>query len=370
MAEPFYFNGQDIYSTQLSAKSRAAARRTVDVPRWKENIPQLAPGDILAGDGGNAYIYNGDKFEVFDPVVRDSDHQALAKRSAQFTDTPHMWNVRSTGQNGAFVMPRVMVEAESPNFLEKAGDWWYKNVIPTTYEGNNVAIKVLNPPYRDIAGGIVGLAVGGGAAASAKSGAAASAKSLGSLGGRVIATAAKILGIGFAAQAASKLVYNISPYSDDKLYEVDANVFNGMVDQKIPIRKADIDTWISGGQAREITAANIGEAIPKGKIRFKYSGNFDWQGIANPMDWKSGLFPGNPVYKLNDFKAAVPDSIPRPSGGNKKRPPVSVQPAAQRQQQPSNTTTGNSDNTAEPFTGEAGARTSNETRPIVTDPSE
>lgn len=283
------------------------------------------------------------------------------------------------GQYGVFGLPLEGAAklAEAGQQGMSAGDKWFrKNVMQAgADEVSNYANRFgieLSPEAMEAAslgtGALMGLAKLDGAETAKKS-----------IGGKVLWTTAKILGIAYAGQAAVKGLYNL--WSSPAYYDIDTGVLNNMLGSsgvevfgqgKNATAMLSSDMISKLNEAGAIKIRNAWDPVLEGRTRITMSNNFTLGQIANPFRWKPEQPLKTPVG-YSDNTPTPADSVgtvdvlppsPRPHSGSGGRRPGGNNSGR------GNIVSGNSDNTAEPFTGEAGAGTSNETRPIVSNPSE
>jgi hypothetical protein len=278
------------------------------------------------------------------------------------------------GQYGVFGLPLKGAAklAEAGQQGMSAGDKWFrKNVMQAgADEVSNYANRFgieLSPEAMESAslgtGALMGLTKTGGA----------------SLGGKVLRIAATALGIAYAGQAAAKGLYNL--WSSPTYYDIDTGALNNILGSsgvevlgqgKNATAMLSNDMISKLDKAGAIKIRNAWDPVLEGRTRITMSNNFTLGQIANPFSWNPKQ-PLKPPVGYSDNTPTPADSVDTvdvppppqrpPSGSGGRRP-------GRDNSGRGNIVSGNSDNTAEPFTGEAGARTSNETRPIVTDPSE
>lgn len=283
------------------------------------------------------------------------------------------------GQYGVFGLPlegaAKLVEAGQQGM--SAGDKWFrKNVMQAgADEVSNYANRFgieLSPEAMEAAslgtGALMGLAKTGGAETAKKS-----------LGGKVLWTTAKVLAIMYAGQAGVKGLYNL--WSSPTYYDIDTGALNNILDSsgvevfgqgKNATAMLSSDMISKLNEAGAIKIRNAWDPVLEGRTRITMSNNFTLGQVANPFSWKPEQ-PLKPPVGYSDNTPTPADSVgtvdvlppsPRPPSGSGGRRPGGNNSGG------GNIVSGNSDNTAEPFTGEAGAGTSNETRPIVSNPSE
>ena len=283
------------------------------------------------------------------------------------------------GQYGVFGLPLEGAAklAEAGQQGMSAGDKWFrKNVMQAgADEVSNYANRFgieLSPEAMEAAslgtGALMGLA---------KVDAGEAAKK--SLGGKVLGITAKVLVGLYAGQAAAKGLYNL--WSSPTYYDIDTGALNNILGSsgvevlgqgKNATAMLSNDMISKLDNAGAIKIRNAWDPVLEGRTRITMSNNFTLGQIANPFSWKPEQ-PLKPPVGYSDNTPTPADSVdtvdvlpppPKPPSGSGGRRPGRDNSGR------GNIVSGNSDNTAEPFTGEAGARTSNETRPIVTDPSE
>ena len=281
------------------------------------------------------------------------------------------------GQYGVFGLPLEGAAklAEAGQQGMSAGDKWFrKNVMQAgADEVSNYANRFgieLSPEAMEAAslgtGALMGLA---------KVDAGEAAKK--SLGGKVLGITAKVLVGLYAGQAAAKGLYNL--WSSPTYYDIDTGALNNILGSsgvevlgqgKNATAMLSNDMISKLDNAGAIKIRNAWDPVLEGRTRITMSNNFTLGQIANPFSWKPEQ-PLKPPVGYSDNTPTPADSVdtvdltPPP-----KRPPSGGRRPGGDNSGGGNTVSGNRDNTAEPYTGEAGARTSNETRPIVTDPSE
>lgn len=283
------------------------------------------------------------------------------------------------GQYGVFGLPLEGAAklAEAGQQGVSAGDKWFrKNVMQAgADEVSNYANRLgieLSPEAMEAAslgtGALMGLAKLDGSETAKKS-----------LGGKVLWTTAKVLAIMYAGQAAVKGLYNL--WSSPTYYDIDTGALNNILGSsgvevfgqgKNATAMLSSDMISKLNEAGAIKIRNAWDPVLEGRTRITMSNNFTLGQVANPFSWKPEQ-PLKPPVGYSDNTPTPADSVgtvdvlppsPRPPSGSGGRRPGGNNSGG------GNIVSGNNDNTAEPFTGEAGAGTSNETRPIVSNPSE
>ena len=308
------------------------------------------------------------------------------------------------GQYGVFGLPLEGAAklAEAGQQGMNAGDKWFmENVMqPGADAVSNYANRFgieLSPEAMEAAslgtGALMGLASTGGrksaaakaaekaaAEAAAKkaaeeaaaAAAAAKAAARKELGRKVLKYFATALGFLYAGQAVGKVGYNL--WSSPNYYDIDTGVLNNILGSagvevlghgKNATAMLTSDMISKLAEDGAITIRNAWDPVLEGRTRIVWTNNFTPGQIANPFSWspkqplERTVGYGNNAPTLADTTKTV-DLTPPP-----KRPP-----SGGRGSGGGNTVSGNRDNTAEPYTGEAGAITSSETKPIVPNPSQ